>query len=745
MVGGGVQSLSCAWCGRFSAGLVWEVQCWPGVGGSVLGWCGRFSAGLVWEVQCWAGVGGSVLGWCGRFSAGLVWEVQCWAGLGGSVLGWCGRFSAGLVWEVANTQLKEELEKMKNLQESLTSCSRRAREAEVKYLSIKKDLVDANMSRTISRLSEEAVVMRKLLPGVTDDSVPDRKTVTRTIVAWDEAIKTLMEQQRVFKDESNRLLGMIHQGRPLSALPSGELVTPAIPNLTVAPLLSLFKVAGEQRHNTQNLHQMPPPCMSLLGMPEALAKDAPRHPSPGPQPPPHLPMPMPNMTEPPPQVPLLPVPVPLMQAPPLNGHPMFMHNGGPPPPHHGVYASGAIPKATPTTPATHPAMTSENLSQAQQTDPPPNQLFAGQLPWEFSETDVKNLFSRFGEVVSVNVFDKGRQPDGRLIPKYGFITFRNPEDCLKALSARPIFVGNHMINVQAKEPKKPTKPASVPATVAGGGGGGGLATVTKEPDANNGTKSAAYGLPDITVNANVEANKSAAAHHHHTLPTPTTLHHHQPPPPPTSQSSTKPKFQRLLPTNNAGGSIGAPPPKLVRPQAKVVPNASKTGGQASAVKEESAMPASSSYTRLIEVCKHRFSKEFSSPDICTALREVRMQNNNSLSGLTTDKIVERVRQQLRSRRPGAGAATVAPWAGITQGSGAKTEPVWQGPNKEEVVKEDSCSICLEPLNSSPSQTLACQHTFHALCIKDWIKIQSNCPNCRKFALMPNEYPKLSHN
>ncbi|KAG0726972.1 E3 ubiquitin-protein ligase TTC3 [Chionoecetes opilio] len=202
---------------------------------------------------------------------------------------------------------------------------------------------------------------------------------------------------------------------------------------------------------------------------------------------------------------------------------------------------------------------------------------------------------------------------------------------------------------------------------------------------------------------------------------------------------------RLLPTNNAGGSIGAPPPKLVRPQAKVVPNASKTGGQASAVKEESAMPASSSYTRLIEVCKHRFSKEFSSPDIWTALQEVRMQNNNSLSGLPTDKIVERVRQQLRSRRPGARAATVAPWAGITQGSGAKTEPVWQGPNKEEVVKEDLCSICLDPLNSSPSQTLACQHTFHDLCIKGWIKRQSNCPNCRKFALMPDEYPELSHN
>ena len=133
---------------------------------------------------------------------------------------------------------------------------------------------------------------------------------------------------------------------------------------------------------------------------------------------------------------------------------------------------------------------------------------------------------------------------------------------------------------------------------------------------------------------------------------------------------------------------------------------------------------------------HRF-------DICAAVREVRCQNSNTLSGLNTDKIVERVRQQLRSRRPSAGTAKVAPWAGLTQGQGVKTGPEWQGPSKEEVVKEETCSICLEPLNTSPNQSLACLHTFHALCINDWIKIQSNCPNCRKFALMPDEYPTLS--
>lgn len=47
------------------------------------------------------------------------------------------------------------------------------------------------------------------------------------------------------------------------------------------------------------------------------------------------------------------------------------------------------------------------------------------------------LFSReFGEVVSAMVYDKSTNADGRPVPKYGFVTFRKVEDCLKALNAR---------------------------------------------------------------------------------------------------------------------------------------------------------------------------------------------------------------------------------------------------------------------------------------------------------------------
>lgn len=46
-----------------------------------------------------------------------------------------------------------------------------------------------------------------------------------------------------FQEEGTRLLGMIHQGRPLSALPAGDLKIPIIPTLSVSPLFNHFQVS----------------------------------------------------------------------------------------------------------------------------------------------------------------------------------------------------------------------------------------------------------------------------------------------------------------------------------------------------------------------------------------------------------------------------------------------------------------------------------------------------------------------
>lgn len=55
----------------------------------------------------------------------------------------------------------------------------------------------------------------------------------------------------------------------------------------------------------------------------------------------------------------------------------------------------------------------------------------------------QNLFSQhFGEVVHATVFDQGRNAEGKQVPKFGFVTFRNASDCAKVLKQRVSFEGN---------------------------------------------------------------------------------------------------------------------------------------------------------------------------------------------------------------------------------------------------------------------------------------------------------------
>ncbi|TNV77421.1 hypothetical protein FGO68_gene12872 [Halteria grandinella] len=48
------------------------------------------------------------------------------------------------------------------------------------------------------------------------------------------------------------------------------------------------------------------------------------------------------------------------------------------------------------------------------------------------------------------------------------------------------------------------------------------------------------------------------------------------------------------------------------------------------------------------------------------------------------------------------------------------------------LEEDStCVICVETLYEGETVSeLSCKHEFHSLCIKNWLKYQTKCPNCR---------------
>ncbi|XP_068243461.1 E3 ubiquitin-protein ligase TTC3-like isoform X2 [Palaemon carinicauda] len=542
--------------------------------------------------------------------------------------------------EVCN-QLREEV---KNLQESLSSSSRRAHEAEVKYLCIKKDLTESHLNRTIERLTTEVVRLRQLLQHASEDSIPDRPTLSRSIIAWDECIKSLRESKAVFLEEAKKLLNMVNQGRPLNALPPGDLSIPAIPDINIAPLLIIVPNPKKQMvqpcafdyASGSPAHLTPPPTMSAYPLEQQMGPVT----LPGP---------------------------PGFEAQKPIGLPKI-------PPALAAYTGGAIPKGNLVSSPKSVIVTATD-GVATQKYPDSHKLFIGKLPWESTEMDIK-----------------------------------------------PIMIGNHVINVQAKETKKPTRPLNLAV--------GGSSNAVSEPLIKSGPS--AYGLSDISHNATSEANKSVVC----SLSSPTV---HQS----ITTTITKPKFQNLS-TSSSVGTIGTLPPKLVRPQPRQ-PTNGKGGAQSVASTAASVKEDTAAYKRLIEVCKQRIGKEYSSPEICSALREVRMKNSNSLSGMSVDHIVDSVKQRLRARRPASGQATVAPWAGITQGMGGKSSvPEWQGLPSGEIPPEEQCSICLDALNLCPTLQLQCQHVFHEKCISGWLKRQSNCPNCRTYALMDDEYPSLKH-
>ncbi|CAI8046259.1 E3 ubiquitin-protein ligase TTC3, partial [Geodia barretti] len=144
------------------------------------------------------------------------------------------------------------------------------------------------------------------------------------------------------------------------------------------------------------------------------------------------------------------------------------------------------------------------------------------------------------------------------------------------------------------------------------------------------------------------------------------------------------------------------------------------------------------YFPPISPCRHR-------EDFKLILREVRRNNNNTLSGLSLDSIADQVRSIIETRernKPG----------GAESGSKGKPclplPPVAQAPppinTSAEYTDEWSCVICYEDMDSSDSSRLMCGHRFHTECIKSWFKEQNTCPTCRNYALLPDEYPFLSH-
>jgi len=124
-------------------------------------------------------------------------------------------------------------------------------------------------------------------------------------------------------------------------------------------------------------------------------------------------------------------------------------------------------------------------------------------------------------------------------------------------------------------------------------------------------------------------------------------------------------------------------------------------------------------------------------DLEDIVKQVREQNNGSLSGLPFDEIearVERIvtkRQLQKTSTMGLVKFSDAAWGTVKPQENIS----WSNVHLEE------CTICLEPMGHDRTK-VDCNHEFHTKCLRKWLKEKSVCPLCNKFTTMPDEFPAL---
>ncbi|PIK33305.1 hypothetical protein BSL78_29880 [Apostichopus japonicus] len=190
----------------------------------------------------------------------------------------------------------------------------------------------------------------------------------------------------------------------------------------------------------------------------------------------------------------------------------------------------------------------------------------------------------------------------------------------------------------------------------------------------------------------------------------------------------------------------------------------------------------SSYQRIMERLEERYPN-YNKVQLTNFLRVVRVNNGNSLSGLSMEGIMDKVSDQITEAEAKVpqlfvlGEISIAlHWVQTKEfisreqqgdlscstdpskrrasvfytGSSTQLEP-WSTVDdtttswKNEVYDDeiDPCAICHEEMALKEVLDLECGHRFHADCIVEWLGTKSTCPNCRKFTKLKQDFPPLA--
>ncbi|XP_062906675.1 E3 ubiquitin-protein ligase DZIP3-like isoform X1 [Mobula hypostoma] len=166
-----------------------------------------------------------------------------------------------------------------------------------------------------------------------------------------------------------------------------------------------------------------------------------------------------------------------------------------------------------------------------------------------------------------------------------------------------------------------------------------------------------------------------------------------------------------------------------------------SGGAARDVASAGGIRGKNSFERIMEKLS-TYYPQFTRNSLTDYLKEVRLSNGGSLSGLSYDEIINKVARLVESKlseksnRGQNNPSKTSVWHSSRQ-QGFKP---WEG--AAALSEEDPCVICHEELTAESMLILPCAHKFHSQCIEPWLNEQRTCPTCRLHVVLPREFPDL---